>query len=359
MIEDTQAPEQPLPPCSIPASCRISFRDIPDGTEWKDKFISAVTEVVVICGRVMDLSNLDGITIGFDYDAALDSVHLGYESTIAKRYTNEGGLVGVGKSLRVRRDGAIKMHVVLKGNVLLDVALRDMETDEFWAAANILAHELGHVQIACWFEDHSPGVMLEPHQGDWATSTLRDTAHTIWEEYAACRLSALISRGALVTDSYVQGLETSLEGAVERARTTIKEFRMHGDVARLLVETGRETAMPLKMAAYLMGHLDGIGEPADLEGRCQVASDLTQHFDALLSELRNAWETRTSWSGLASLDPIVEVIVDALRTVGIEVTLNEVHPGSRVDVPYRAETLPNGEADMAIIRMRQSLGLEP
>ncbi len=359
MTEDTQAPEQPLPPCSIPASCRISFRDIPDDTEWKDKFISAVTDVVVVCGRVMDLSNLEGITIGFDYDAALDSVDLGYESTIAKQYTNEGGLMGVGKSLRVRRDDAIKMHVVLKGNVLLDLALRDMETDEFWAAANILAHELGHVQTAGWFEDHSPGVMLEPHQGDWATSTLRDTAHTIWEEYAACRLSALISQGTLVTDSYVQGLETSLEGAVDRARNTIKEFRMHGDVDRLLVETGRETAIPLKMVAYLMGHMDGIDEPVDVEERCQIACELTQHFDALLGALRNAWETRTSWSGLTSLDPIVEVIVDALRTVGIEVTLNEEHPGSRVDVPYRAETLPNGEADMVIIRMRQALGLEP
>lgn len=90
-----------------------------------------------------------------------------------------------------------------------------------------------------------------------------------------------------------------------------------------------------------------------------MASDLTQHFDALLGTLRDAWESKVSWNGLASIDPIVEVIVDTLRTVGIEVTLTEVPPGSRVDVPYRAETLPNGEADMAIIRMRQALGLEP
>lgn len=157
MTEDTQAVEQPLPSCSIPASCKISFRDIPEGVEWKDKFISAVSGVVVTCGRLMNLSNLDGVTIGFDYDAALDSVDLGYESTIAKQYTNEGGLLGVGKSLRVRRDGAIKMHVVLKGSVLLDVALQDLERDEFWAAANILAHDLGHVQTAVWFKVNSPG----------------------------------------------------------------------------------------------------------------------------------------------------------------------------------------------------------
>ncbi|WP_339473578.1 hypothetical protein [Pseudomonas fluorescens] len=66
MTEDTQAAEQPLPPCSIPAPCKISFRDIPEGVEWKGKFISAVNDVLVSCGQVMDLSNLDVFTIGFD-----------------------------------------------------------------------------------------------------------------------------------------------------------------------------------------------------------------------------------------------------------------------------------------------------
>lgn len=32
-------------------------------------------------------------------------------------------------------------------------------------------------------------------------------------------------------------------------------------------------------------------------------------------------------------------------------------PGSRVDVPRTAETMPNGEADMVIVRMRKSIGL--
>lgn len=359
LTDDVRSEDQPLPPCSIPASCQISFRGIPEGVEWQEKFIAIVRKVVEASGRYMNLSNLDGITIGFDYDDALASVDLGYDSTIAKQYTNQDGLVGVGKALRVRRNGELKMHVVLKGSVLLGLVEHGLETDEFWAAANFVAHELGHVQTAGWFEAHSPGIMLEPHQGDWATSTLRETAHIIWEEYAACRLSAPVSQGTLVTDSYVQGLETSLDGAVDRARASIKEFRTHGDVARLLVETGRETAMPLKMAAYLMGHLDGVDEAVDLEKRCEMASDLTQHFDALLGTLRDAWESKVTWNGLASIDPIVEVIVDTLRTVGIEVTLTEVPPGSRVDVPYRAETLPNGEADMAIIRMRQALGLEP
>ncbi|MDH0733227.1 hypothetical protein N5F23_21170 [Pseudomonas sichuanensis] len=357
MTENIQPAEQPLPPCSIPASCKISFRDIPEDAEWKDKFISAVRDIVVTCGRVMDLSNLDGLTIGFDYDAALDSVDLGYESTLAKQYTNEGGLVGVGKSLRVRRDGAIQMHIVLKGSVLLDMALKDPECDEFWAAANILAHELGHVQAAGWFEAHSPGVMLAPHKTDWIWSSLRDAAHTIWEEYAACRLSALVSQGNIVTDSYVEGFGTSVSGALERARNAIKASRLHMDGGRVMVETSREIAMPFKMAAYLMGHLDGLEEDVAIEKRSPFTGELTDHFNELLIGLRDVWETRESWDGLASLDPIVDIIVNALRTAGLDVNLTSDPPGSSVSAPYRAETMPNGEADMVIIQMKQTLGM--
>lgn len=251
------------------------------------------------------------------------------------------------------------MHVVLNGHVLLDLVEHEPTSDEFWGATNILAHELGHVQTAGWFEAHSPGVMLAQHEGDWATSTLRETAHILWEEYAACRLSALISQGSLMTVSYTQGLEISVLGAVDRARSAIKDYRTHSDVARLLVETAREIAMPLKMSAYLLGHLDGLDEEVDIDSRCHFAGELTPHFHELLGALRDAWETRESWDGLASLDSIVDVIVNALQTAGIDITLSQLPPGSRVDVPYRAETLPNGEADMAIIRLRQALGLEP
>ncbi|HCF7667827.1 TPA: hypothetical protein NIK52_005356, partial [Pseudomonas aeruginosa] len=159
--------------------------------------------------------------------------------------------------------------------------------------------------------------------------------------------------------SYTQGLEISVLGAVDRARSAIKDYRTHSDVARLLVETAREIAMPLKMSAYLLGHLDGLDEEVDIDSRCHFAGELTPHFHELLGALRDAWETRESWDGLASLDSIVDVIVNALQTAGIDITLSQLPPGSRVDVPYRAETLPNGEADMAIIRLRQALGLEP
>jgi hypothetical protein len=195
IVTDATAPEtQQLPPCSIPPTCQISFRNIPEDAEWKDKFIAVIQKLAETTGRYMNLSNLDGITIGFDYDDALASVDLGYESTIAKQYTKQENLLGVGKVLRVRRN--------------------------------------------------------------------------------------------------TQGVETSVLGAVDRARSAIKEYRTHSDVARLLVETAREIAMPLKMSAYLLGHLDGLDEEADIDSRCHFAGELTPHFHELLDALRGAWGTR-------------------------------------------------------------------
>ena len=50
--------------------------------------------------------------------------------------------------------------------------------------------------------------------------------------------------------------------------------------------------MPLKMSAYLLGHLDGLDEEADIDSRCHFAGELTPHFHELLDALRGAWGTR-------------------------------------------------------------------
>ena len=82
---------------------------------------------------------------------------------------------------------------------------------------------------------------------------------------------------------------------------------------------------------------------------------MNKHFIALQQELRTAWETRKSWSGLSGVDGITDIILDALLTAGVEVTLSQGLPGSFVRAPLTAETMPNDEADMATVRMRRTL----
>jgi hypothetical protein len=352
----TNADPEPLPPSTLPAECQFHFLGFPDRDEYINITV-AVRKIVNACGRFMDLRLLEGITVGVDYDAALESVDLGYESTRAKTYTNEGGLLGVGKTLQVRRGESVRCHVVLNVNVLRGLA--DFEGELFWRCANIVAHELGHVATKAWFEAHSPGQLLTEQVGDWATRLMRDTAHTLWEEYAACRLSAGMSDEQAVGGAYQESLRLALAGAMGRAKECIKAYRSHGDVDRLLIDLVGIVGMPLKMAAYLMGHLDGCSANTDelSSSHDVVASGLSSCFPALLAAFRDAWNSRLTWDGIAGVDGISAAIIKGFALSGVDLILRE--SGSEVRVPYSADTMPNGDLDMAIIALRQRLGLEP
>lgn len=345
---DPEQEEQELPTCTVPP-CQLNFLGFSDNKEWNDRFIQNFQGVLFTCGRYMDLSLLDGVTVGFDYDAALASVDLGYKSSVAKQYTNEGGLIGVAKVLRVKREGSIKVHAVFDAKLVGALAKQDAI---FWPAVNIVAHELAHVAVIAWFQAHSPGVMLAPYQGDWATASMREVAHTIWEEYAACRLSAAFTQGDVVLATYADSTELAVANAMSNAREAIKAFRIHGDVDRLLVETTGRVANPLKMAAYLMGHTDGLKEDFDADDHLPAtrASEFWPFLPGLLSALRAAWDERHSWNGMEGVDGIVQVVQQALQTAGVILTLDAT--GSHVHAPFSAATMPNGEADMVLVRLQ-------
>lgn len=355
--EDRKTPESPLPLSTVPATTTIYTRGLGPDTEWNERFINNIGHLIVACGRFMDLRLLEGVTVGFDYEDALNSVDLGYESSVAKGYTKEDGLIGVGKLLRVRRGDDIKAHIVIDAGVLH--ALAEPEHPLFMSTANILAHELAHVNVMLWFIEHSPGILLERPDGDWATHVMRDTAHTIWEEYAACRLSASISDDQ-VTESYAKNVEISMLGSIDRARESVKTFRTHRDCGRLLTETLTAIAKPIKMLAYLLGHLDGQDQEFDLQTLTPACNgdELRPAVPAVHNALRAAWETRHDWQGMTGVDGIVSALQKAMELAGIQLRLSEEGDGSKIHAPFTAATMPNGEADMETIRLRHMLGLE-
>lgn len=342
------------PPSTVPSHVQLSMRGLGGADEWLQKFQASIIDITLTCGRFMDLRLLDGITVGADYEDALDSVDIGYESSVAKGYTKSGGLVGVAKTLRVKRDGEVRAHVVLNANVL--TSLSDSDHEHFWPTANLVAHELAHVAIIGWFETHTPNVFLQPYQGDWATASLRDVAHTLWEEYAACRLSAMFGTEH-VQAQYAESVDVSIGSTFQDAQNCIKQYRLHGDASRLLVEVTRHIATPLKMCAYLLGHLDGAKSTAKIADLCPElkASEYAEFIAPLRESFRKAWETRHDWEGLHGVDGIMSAVIPALAKAGIIVNLSDEPPGTRIDAPYTAETLPNGEADMKLIEQQRLL----
>jgi hypothetical protein len=349
--------EPPLPPSTVPATATLNLLALGSDHEWKERFADNLGSLVVKCGRFMDLRLLEGVTVGFNYDDALNSVNLGYESSVAKGYTKEDGLVGVGKLLRVLRDDGIKAHIVIDAGVLQPLA--ELEHPLFPSTANILAHELAHVNVMLWLVEYNPEVTPAPLSSDGVVHAMREAAHTIWEEYAACRLSARIS-GEQVTTNYAKSVEISVPGAVQRAREGIKAFRKHGNFGRLLTETLTAIAMPMKMLAYLLGHLDGLDRETDLKTLAPacVGDELCPAVPIVHDALRQAWESRHDRQEISAVDGIVDALQKALEIAGVQLRLSEEGDGSMIHAPFTAATMPNGELDMEIIRLRRMLGLE-
>jgi hypothetical protein len=169
-------------------------------------------------------------------------------------------------------------------------------------------------------------------------------------------LSARIS-GDQVMENYAKNVEISMAGAVQNARESIKTYRTHGDRGRLLTETLTAIAKPIKMLAYLLGHLDGLDREADLKA-IAPACDGDELSPAVLivhDALRQAWETRHDWQGMKGVDGVVNALLRAMEIAGIQLRLSEEGDGSMIHAPFTAATLPNGEADMAIIRLQRML----
>jgi len=347
-----------IPPSTVPKQVKLSLLNFPDDQEFIQVFIKDMTDAIIDCGRFLDLERLDGVTVGYDFGAALESVDLGYESTVATQYTNNGDVVAVAKAMNVLRDGKVMSHVVYNGNII--APLVDSSHEYHLDALHIISHEFGHVAELKWRDEAMPGLMLKRPEGDWVESMLLQTALTAWEEYAACRMTGMVGDSDALKQRYSQEFDKSAGHSLQRAQQQVKEFRVHGDVDRLLVEAGEPIAMPFKMAGYIMGHLDAIEDSTPIEELCPLyaKTHLTAIIPKLFAVLRTIWDERDMGKGVAIFAPLSALLEEAYLAAGIELIPQSDGQGYYVNVPFSAATMPNGEADMLLIRLREQFGLD-
>ncbi|RYD84114.1 MAG: hypothetical protein EOP84_06425 [Verrucomicrobiaceae bacterium] len=347
----TDAQDDPLPPTTLPASTQLSLMNFADNADFIKRFSDEMSFALIDCGRFLDLERLAGITVGYDFDAALAAVDLGFESTRALEYTNNGDVVCVAKALNVLRDGRVMSHVVYNANFI--EAMLDPTDANHMQALHIVAHELGHVAELKWRDEAMPDFILRHRYDNWVSGMLVEAAMVIWEEYAACRQTALIGNKEELKQTYAETFDKSASNSLSRTYEKIKAYRTHAQLDQLLVEAGEPLAMPLKLAGYLLGHLDGIEDESDLLILCPSYSKT--HLAVIIPQihqaLRSLWETRTTWQGVEVFDDLVQLVIQTYEAGGIEL----IDQGSQfyVDVPFSAQTMPNGEADMLMIRLEK------
>jgi len=324
--------DQPTAPASIPMSMRAFASE-----EEATSFANIVADHVRAISRYINLSNLDGVTVAYDYHQALSELDRGYETSYQLQASTEY-VVGVAMTPSVLRDGQLKSHIVLNAPYVMPLA--DFEHEHYAYAVHILAHECAHVRVTQAFDQAFPGTLLRKvHKGLYDHQRF-DVMLACWDEFAATCISAAIGRDP--TADYETCFLDALKRTRELANEKIRSYRLHGDHTRLLKEVYYLYGGLMKFACYHLGNMEGRGlKVADLPRTRQAleGSWFAPHWLQLENACRAIWERFAEWEDIALLEEIADIADDVLASGGI--FIRESEDGSvGFDVPFSIDTMP-------------------
>ncbi len=332
--------DQSLPPPTAPENIGVSLRGFADEVSAR-RFGDLIAVTVRSISQYMSLERLDGITVAHDYDEALAQLERGFQPSRPLTRTSTDEISGVAMAPAVIRDGVVKAHLVFYAPYVLGLET-EAGSDDFKRALYTVAHECAHVDDLKRRDEAFPKTILQLKNTDLQDSTLEPVASCLWEEYAACRLSAIFGPGQ--TEFLEQGLTSLLLVARNNANGAIREYRIHANVNQVVQEAGSHICRPLKIAAYLIGHLDGLGLDFDdvPETRDAIAKSPYFHLVGQLGDaLRGLWDNRGTWKSYGDFDVLKVLVKQAYADGGLFL---QSLPGGRmhVDIPRTPDTMPSG-----------------
>lgn len=329
--------EIPLPAPTAPENISVNARAFED-TETATRVAHSVAYAVRDISRYIDLSRLDGITVAYDYDAALAELDRGYQATRPLTRTADNRVLGVAMAPAVLRDGAVRGHLVFHAPFVLPI--EDETHEHFNQALYLIAHECAHIEDLKCRDERFPGTILQRQIHDYEEALFAPIIDALWEEYAACRISGIF--GNEQASAYEECLVGALGASSDEANAAIRTYRLHADINRVLEEAGNPLCEPLRFAAYLLGHLDGRQEDWDIvpQARDRLAeSEYAPYVDRLTTALRELWSTRESWESPNVFAPLKEISRDVLAEGGMIIT--RMPDGqAHVDIPFTLATMP-------------------
>jgi hypothetical protein len=284
---------------------------------------NAVASYIRSISRYINLERLDGVTVAHDYDDALLGLDRGVEGLRPLTRSNDDQLVGVAMAPAVLRDGAVKVHMVFNAHYLH--GLEETEDGEegvgFSDTLYLLAHECAHVEVTTEKDRAFPGRILQANYSDYVEAFFAPIVEACWEEYAACRLSAMF--GAQQLERYEEGLIGVLGVSATKSETARTSFWQHNDLDRAALEIAAPLLEPMRIASYAYGHLDGLDDQACLSDEAQIAIDqagFRPFLDDLVAALRRLWSLGPDWDDEAQFDIVADVARDVLWYGGLLVS---------------------------------------
>jgi hypothetical protein len=309
-------------------------------------------------GKVMNLGDLDRVWVTYDYQGTLANLERGFDTQDKLTPTNDEIGVGIAMTPAILVDGLPKSVIVL--NAFPMMVLTQPENEElkpyYRQMVYTLAHECGHVHDLAAKVRSFPEFWLRLKLNRY-DALLFEVAEACWSEYIASRLSAFMSPVEL-TGQYESTLCEQFEKGVPAVRNALRQYRMHGDVARVLGETSYVLKKILVYAAYLFGQLHGLGQ--SFEEVTPKAKELLQSDPAILalllrleSELKALESNYGSWESFDVFNPLKQIGLELYTVVGMEIESGG-EAGIYINIPFSEETIPNFSEQLEFLARRSA-----
>ena len=205
----------------------------------------------------------------------------------------------------------------------------------------LISHECAHVEITAEKEHFVPDARFGTEIHGFERAVMFQVAEICWDEYAACRISAMFN--ARQNETHAETVCASANVARRRSNDAIREYRLHGNLDRLIQEAGPPLCQPIKAAAYLLGGMDAVGEEWSDQAETEAAlidADYLELVNELWAELRRLWDTRGTWEPSLSVFSGLEAVAnDVFRSGGI-IFSTSPEGECNVDVPFSPQTMP-------------------
>ncbi|WP_323687981.1 hypothetical protein [Rhizobium sp. AN69] len=236
----------------------------------------------------------------------------------------------------VLREGQVKTHLLFNANIIFP--LIDVESELFQQAVHTVVHECAHAALHTAFDGVFPGVILRERFDDHYDTFRGEVIDACWQEYGATRLSAVW--GADPTEGYATTFTTALLETDDAANASIRLYRTHSDLNRVLSEVLPLYARLIKWASYLIGTMHGLerkfGDIPELDEALK-GHWFAEYFGRLEVAYQAIWAQFGVWPDKSPFDAIGDIALEILDQGGI------ILAKTRADIPFRPHNTPHYE----------------
>jgi len=349
-LQDENGKADELPnDITIPGNLNFSARGFAD-EDYAKNAMYKFHSVLSVISQSIDLTNLDGVTVAFDYDEALAELDRGYETTY-KLTATKGVAIGVAMAPTVIRDGVIKTHLVLNANYALSILEEPGEESEyFWQSLHLVAHECAHVEVTAAFDRSFPKFLLQKSHSNILDNMRWQVILATWDEYAVCRISGSI--GYDPADGYLETLGQVLDDTRSQCHEMIKAYRTHGDVEQIAAEVYGKLGDLLKYSSYFLGAVAAQETPETHPVALTEGAEFgwfAPFYERLIEVQQALWSEFGKWEDLGAFEAIGDILENMAENIGVEAS-RESDDLINFNIPYRRESMPDSPLSNPLMR---------